>query len=295
MSDTTQKTSRLTTSAVLGKAAWRTLKLDKEMLVASVLSMLASIVLFAALVAGFIFVLPDTAMTEDASLTSNVVYYALFAVYLFVTFVVTNYFSGAVAHAALERFRGGDPTLKGSLRAASQKFGSLVAFSSVQATVGLVLNILADRLPFAGKVATWIAGAAWSVATMFAIPLIMDGKETRPLKAVRASANIFVSVWGESIFIGIGLGVIETVFTLVMATILVAGIGVSIALSSWVFGIIGGALFMLGIVLAGIVMSTLRTIVMTAAYYYATTEQLPTGFDDELVRSMFRPKKAWLQ
>ncbi len=296
MATASPKPGKFKTSTMLGKAAWRTLKLDKEMLMASVLSMLASLVLFVVFIAVLIFALPEGALAEEqSSIGNDVAYYAMLAVYLFVTYIIANYFTGAIAHAALERFRGGDPSLGGSLRAASSKFGPLAAFSGLQATVGLVLTILEDRLPLAGKVATWVAGAAWGIATMFVIPLIMDGQETRPLKAVRTSAKTFTKVWGESIFIGIGLGIIQVAFTLVMIFVLAGAVWLSIALSSWVFGIVGGALFLLGVVLAAIVMSTLRTIIMTAAYYYASTDQVPTGFDDELVRSMFRPKKAWLK
>lgn len=297
MANTNDKKGKLAASAQLTKAAWRTLKLDKELLVASLMSVLTSIVLFAAFIAAFIFVIfPNYPEAEESSsLAADLVYYGVVAVYLFVTYVAANYFSGAIAHAALQRFRGNNPTLKGSLQAASQKFGPLVAFSALQATVGLVLNILSDRLPFAGKIATWLAGAAWGIATMFAIPLIMDNKETRPLRAVRASAKTFTNIWGESIFIGIGLGILEVVVTVFMVFILVGAIGLSIAFSTWIFGLVGAALFVLGLVLIGIVLSTLRTIVMTAAYYYASTQQLPAGFDDELIRSMFRPKASWLK
>ena len=296
MSEPTPKIGKFKASTMLGKAAWRTLKLDKEMLMASVLSMLASVVLFGIFVAALIFTMPEGFLTdENVTASGDVSYYLLLAAYLFVTYLITNYFSGAIAHAALTRFRGGEPTLKGSLQAASAKFGPLAAFSGVQATVGLILNILEERLPLAGKIATWIAGAAWGIATMFVIPLIMDGKETRPLKAVKASAGTFTKVWGESIFIGIGLGIIQVIFTLLMIFFLAGTLVAAISLSSWALGIAGASIFIVVVVLAAIIMSTLRTIVMTAAYYYASTQQLPTGFDDELVRVMFRPKKKWLQ
>ena len=157
------------------------------------------------------------------------------------------------------------------------------------------LNIISDRLPIGGKIATWLVGAAWGIATMFAIPVIMDNKETRPLKTVRTSAITLKKVWGESAFIGIGLGLIEIVVTIVMMFILVGSVAISVVLSTWVYGAAAAAIFVLGIIAFGVVMSTLRTIIMTAAYYYASTDQLPAGFDDELIRSMFRPKRAWLK
>lgn len=294
----TEKLSRFSASTKLGRASWRTLQLNKELLVASVLSIVTNLVILGLLVAVLIFFIPNyTDMTVSWSddLSSNAIYYAAIAVYLFASYAVANYFSGAIAHAALDAFRGNDPTLRTSLQAASRKSGPLLAYSSLQATVGLVLTILSDRLPWAGKIATWIAGAAWDIATVFAIPLIMDNKETNPVKAVRSSAQTFKKVWGESVFIGLGIGLIEIVASVLMVFILIAAIGLSLAFSTWVFAIIGAVLFVIGIIIASTILSALRTIAMTAAYYYASTSQVPAGFDDELIRNSFRPKKAWLQ
>lgn len=297
MEQVTPRESKLAISAQLTKAAWRTLKLDKELLVASILNVITGTLCFVLFVIAAYFLLPQVLgvsfTVNNNDIVSNLVYYGVTAIYLFITYAAANFFSGAIAHAALERFRGNDPTLSGSLAAASSKLGPILAFSGLQATVGLVLNILSDRLPFAGKIATWVAGAAWGIATMFAIPVIMDGKETGPLKTVRRSAKTLTQVWGESLFVGVALGVIEIAITLFTVFALVGGIALSIALSTWVFGIIGAALFVVGLSTLMIVMMTLRTIVTTAAYYYASTQQVPAGFDGELIRSMFRPKQKW--
>lgn len=297
MEQVTPRESKLAVSAQLTKAAWRTLKLDKELLIASILNVITGAVCFALFVFVAYFALPQllgvSFTIDNNNLTTNLVYYGLTAVYLFITYVAANFFSGAIAHAALQRFRGNNPTLSGSLAAASSKLGPIVAFSGLQATVGLVLSILSDRLPFAGKIATWIAGAAWGIATMFAIPVIMDGKESGPLKTVRYSAKTLTQVWGESLFVGVALGLIETVVTIFSVFVLVGGIALSLTLSTWVFGIIGATLFIVGLSTLVVIMMTLRTIVTTAAYYYASTQQVPAGFDGELVRSMFRPKQKW--
>jgi hypothetical protein len=297
--DTPKQDSKMTVSTKLTKAAWRTLKLDKEILWAGILSMLVSLLLFALMIGGVTLIMYQAygsgAEMDENSVAGNAVFYVIIGIFLFVSYAVANYFSGAVAHAALKRFRGEDPTLRGSLGASAKKIGSLTAYSGLQATVGLVLNIISDRLPIGGKIATWLVGAAWGIATMFAIPVIMDNKETRPLKTVRTSAITLKKVWGESAFIGIGLGLIEIVVTIVMMFILVGSVAISVVLSTWVYGAAAAAIFVLGIIAFGVVMSTLRTIIMTAAYYYASTDQLPAGFDDELIRSMFRPKRAWLK
>lgn len=295
---TTNKEGKISASMKLAKVAWRTLKLDKELLIVSVIGLVIDICIFVAFIVSLLLIVPSLTSTEPITgqdLTSNIICYLLIAIYLFTALTVENFFSGAISHAALERFRGGDPTVRSSLSAASKKTGPIIALSGLQATVGLVLQILGDRLPFAGKVATVIAGAAWGIATMFSIPIIMDGKETGPIKTVRHSAKTFTNIWGESIFIGLGLGLIEIAFGVIMGLVLIGGIALSIALSTWLYTIIAGTILIIGILVVSTMLSTLNIIIMTAAYHYASTNAIPAGFDDELIRSMFKPKKQWLR
>lgn len=296
----TKPMGKFAASTKLTRAAWRTLMLNKELFVASLLSMAVSVAVFIVFVVliAVLVISSDSTVASAATeygIASDALIYASMAIYLFISFAIANYFSGAIAHAALVQFRGQDPTLKESLAAAYSKAGPLLAFSGLQATVGLILNILSDRLPFAGKIATWIAGAAWSVASMFALPIIMDNKETNPLKVVRHSSQIFTKVWGESTFIGVGLGLIGIAIGVFMFFILAGGVALSVIYMTWVFGAIGAGLFLIGLMIFGVVLSALSTIVKSAAYYYASTNQLPAGFDEELIRSVFRPKKAWLK
>lgn len=65
-------------------------------------------------------------------------------------------------------------------------------------------------------------------------------------------------------------------------------------LDSLSIGITGIVFIFIVISAYALIVSTLKTILMTAAYYYATTDKLPAGFDEELIRTMFRPKKKWL-
>lgn len=296
-STSTKPMSKIAASSKLTRAAWRTLMLNKELFIVSLLSLAVSLVLLTTLVLVFVFssglILTDNSV--EFSLPGDLINYAILAMYLFISYAIANYFSGAIAYAALIKFRGQDPTLKKALYAATKKAGPLLAFSGLQATVGLILNILSDRLPFAGKIATLIAGAAWSVATMFALPVIMDNKETKPLETVRHSSRIFTKIWGESVFIGLGLGIISVGVSIIMFVVLFSGVALSVIYSNWAFGVISFVLFLAGLMFYSLVLTTLTTIVKTAAYYYASTNQLPTGFDEELIRNVFKPKKAWLK
>lgn len=291
------KEGKMNASFKLVRAAWRTLMLDKELVGLSVLAMALQMVIFAAFIVVGIFVMPQVFVDTSENGVWDWRYYVLLAVYFLSVYLVANVFNGAISHAALQRFRGSDPTFGSALAASRQKFGVLFQFTALQATVGLVLNILAERLPFAGKIATALTGAAWNVATMFALPVIMDNRETKPFAVVKTSAKTFLAVWAESVFIGLSLGAISVAVSVLLMAVMLGFLGYGFASESGVFigiGLIVLVVWMLAVVIFSLVLSALKQIVMTAAYYYATTQQIPAGFDEELVRSMFKPKKKWL-
>ena len=291
----TKNEDKLSASAKVTRAAWRVMMLDKELIGISSMSMFINIIMFAVFVYAGFFLLPGSFITEAGqSWTFDVQYYLLVAAYLVVAYLVTNFFSGAISHGAFRRFDGENPTMKGSLLAASKKSGVLIKYTGLQVTVGMLYTILMDRLPFAGKIATILADMTWSVATMFAIPVIMSSDEANPLRVVKKSARTFAAIWAESVFIGITLTALSVVATMGVMAVVLALFGLGLAFAS-------GALLLASVVLLfgtfvaiALLASALNQIAMTAAYYYATTGKVPAGFDEELIRKMFRPKKKWL-
>jgi hypothetical protein len=295
----TKKESKMSASVKVTRAAWRVMMLDKEVIGIGAISMLINIFVFMFYVAVAFFVLPMTVGHENGAMTlSGPVeewkYYVLLAIYLMTAYFVTNFFGGAISHAAFRRFDGEDPTARQALVAAKSKTGAILKYTGLQVTVGLVLSIIADRVPFAGKIAVWLAGAAWGVASMFSIPVIMSSDETNPVKVVKKSAKTFVDIWAESVFIGISLGVISIISTIAMMVVVLGLFAASIALESVGLAILAAIFLFASFAGIALLTNTLQQIVMTAAYYYASTGCIPAGFDEELVRSMFRPKKKWL-
>lgn len=292
------KEGKLSASVKVTRAAWRVMMLDKEVIAIGALSAFINILIFAAYVAVAIFIFPATFSTEnDAAAVSwsfDWKYYALLALYLVTTYFVTNFFAGAISHAAFRRFDGENPTARQALAAARSKAGVLLKYTGLQTTVGLILSIIADRVPFAGKIAVWLVGAAWSVATMFAIPVIMSGDETNPVKVVKKSAKTFVAIWAESVFVGIALGALSIVVTLGAAVLAIGLFTIAATFQSVTLAVVAAVIVFAMLVGIALLFNVLQQIAMTAAYYYASTGKVPAGFDEELVRAMFRPKKKWL-
>lgn len=306
--ETTQHNlSRWATSKSLARSAWRVLKLDNKLAKIPLLSALATLTLAA--IAGLV-VLFTTRYTQTGSdftvagplVSASWVALLFYAVVYFALTFVGVYFSAALIAGLLERYKGGAPTVRSALAAAHAHRVSLLKFSMLTGTVGYVLQAVEEHSPLAGRVATWVVGAAWSVASMFAVPVIVSGKEeVGPLAATRQSVEIIKKTWGESAILTVGVGLVAALttglFVFVMAALGFIGSIVLTAVhaSSVAVGVGAGALgfvAVLGICGLALLFTLLSAVVKAAIYHYATTGETPAGFERDIIRSSFTTSKA---
>lgn len=283
------------------KSAWRVLKLDKELVVLPVLSGVFGLMAIVGTVAAAMLGAHYLTGASIADTASNAAgedawsYAVLFVIYLLTAFIV-NFFGAAITFGAIERFRGNDPTVRKSIAAAKRHTASIAGFSLLTATIGFVLQTLEERVPFAGKIAVWLVHASWSVASMFAVPVIvMSDKPTGPIEATRKSVDIIKKAWGETAVSQIGIGIIQVVaifgwISLYMAAIVIISAVQPEALSLAMIWIT--ALAILGLVITSVIFSALASIAKAAIYHFATTGESPEMFDKQLLREAMTPKKA---
>jgi hypothetical protein len=179
------------------------------------------------------------------------------------------------------------------MRAAWKRADSIVLYSVFAGTVGYVLQILEQRLPLAGKIGVWLVNAAWSVATFFAIPVIVTSEvHVGPLDSVRQSVGLIKKVWGESAVSQLAIGLISLLATLVYGFLLV-GLVVGFAAAGWAPVAIGlSALGFMGLFALVVVFNVLISISKAAVYHYAVTGESPETFNRELLQTAMTPKKA---
>jgi len=293
----------------LARASWSTLKLDKELVAFPMYSSLMAFAWFIFMVvvsvgvfAGLAFIASHGDMSVFMAANppatwprwaDDVIGTILGAISLFGLLVIGNYYTAALVAAAIHRFEGGDPTVKYGLERARAQLPSIVKYSLLQATVITVLRNLEERLPLIGKITAWIIDVAWSVATMFAIPVIVMSKEPiGPITAVRESATVFKKTWAKNFTGGLTMGLIflAAIFGLFVVSMTIGG--ALAAVTPWTLTLtvpVFAALFVIVIS----IMSALNGIFIAALYHYATTGESPVQFDKDLLHAAFRPKKGW--
>ncbi len=135
------------------------------------------------------------------------------------------FFNVALAGAAAASFDGRPIGVREALAISWRRVGRIAQWSLLAAGVGLVLDQLASRIPGAGRLASWLLGAAWSLATIFAVPLLaLEG--AGPLATAKESVHLIKSKWGEGITGLASIGAWTVFATIPVAVLLGVGIAV---------------------------------------------------------------------
>ena len=214
----------------------------------------------------------------------------MFLIY-FVTFSIGTFFNAALIACAMNRFNGEDSSARAGLAVALKRLPQILAWSLLNATVGMLLQMLKERAGWIGRIILGFVGMGWAIATFFVTPvLVVEG--VGPFKAVKRSMQVLKKTWGESLVSQVGVGVVMgfIAFGTLMVFLLVGG-GLSLALESpWPIAVLG-PLGLLAMMLVVLVSSTLKTILVAACYRYAATGLVPEQFDGATLRTMFGSKK----
>jgi hypothetical protein len=276
--------SRFARSWRLAKDSWAILKADRSLLAFPIVGSITAVIAFAIVVA------PGVGLAAAADTFWPVIPFALVALYL--TTFVTIYCGVGLAAATAQVMDGQNATLSSGLAAARPHLGKIAKWALVQATVGLLLNLLqslADSdngiLKIVGLILTLLVSVAWTLASFFVIPLLAF-EDLGPGDALKRSVAIIKEHWGESVIGSAAIGGIVFLAGFLPAVALIflgvaAGGAVAIALI---------AIAVILLVIASVVGNTLSQVFRVALYRYVTGQGEAPGFASEDLERAFRPK-----
>lgn len=276
---------RLGRSFKLFKESVAVLRQDKEILLFPALSGIVGLVALASMVFGGLALGVFAGLAGgDVERVPGLGYVLLFVWYV-VTWTITLYFNVATIACARIRLEGGDPVVADGFRAANANVGAILMWAVVSATVGVLLQVVADRLKFVGVLLQRLLGAAWSIATFFIVPVLIF--EKRPVTdSVKRSTQIVRETWGESLAGSVGIGFFG--FLLAIPGIALPILGGMAGGGEWL--LVGLAVMVVYWLFLATAFSALNGIFRTALYLYATTQKAPAAFSPELVTRAFVPR-----
>jgi hypothetical protein len=218
-------------------------------------------------------------MAENA-VGETLSYVILFSFYL-VNYFVIVFFNVALVFAARRVFNQEEVTLREAINFSSSRLGSILQWSVLAATVGVILNMMQEKMGGLGKIVAGLIGIVWSIATYFVVPVIAF-EDLPPIEAVKRSGQIIREKWGESLAANFGFGVF---FILGYLAIIAS----SFLLGYLVHPVAGIAAGILAAIVLHTAVAAAKTVFLAAVYQHLNHE--PYGdFRGETLDSVFIQK-----
>jgi hypothetical protein len=267
---------------VLTKQSWAVLCNDRSLAIFPILS---TIIALMALVAVWLPTAVLTGLFFDIVDDNNPIFGVASVVTCFVTTFIGIFFNVALASCAARSLRGEDTRVGEGFAAAMRRMGPILGWTAVAGTVGVLLSTARARL-LAAQLAVWIVGAAWEVASFFAIPVIaVEG--TGPWRSLKRSVEVVKARWGEGATGAAAIAVVSVLVALPLAFVAFAGVYALSSEGFSIFGFVAAAVGVAAVIVVSIISSALNGIFRVAVYLYGVTGQAPATFDAALVRSAF--------
>jgi hypothetical protein len=274
---------RLKRSFTLVGASAQVLRQDKHLMLFPIISAFALLLVLAA------FALPLLGMHSIDGIGRGGAYSAAFLFYI-VQYFVIFYFNTALVGAVMIRLDGGSPTLGDGLRLANERFGAILGYAVISATVGVILRAIQERVGFIGRIVAGLLGAGWAVATFLVVPVIVSG-ERGAMASISESTALLKRTWGENVAGQVGLNVAFSLlyFGLVAGAVMLALLLATTAAAPLLYLLVAVVVVVafLGCML---VHATLTGIYSAVLYRYAVGGSDAPGFDRDALASAFQQK-----
>jgi Family of unknown function (DUF6159) len=283
------KMGKFKASRILFSESWAVLRQDKEILWFPVISAILSIISLVVVSVFFYYLMLRNNFDfskfggEGAVLNASDKFYLysfIFVCYIFVLFIV-NFFQSGLFTIVQARFSGNNLSFKEGFSGAKRNVGKIFVWSLISATVGVILQIIANSSKKLGQIVASLLGTAWNILTYFSLPALVVGG-FGVLDSFKESASMIRRTWGETFILNFGVSAVLTVATFVVF-VFSAGLVFLFPSAGMLVGVI--IFFIIFAVCISVLSSTLNSIFKLALYNYARTGQVPVGFSPDVIKS----------
>lgn len=283
------KMGKLKASKIILLESWAVLKQDREILWFPVISAILSVISMIAISSFFYYLMLRNNFDfskfggEDAVLnaTDKVYLYSfMFVCYIFTLFIM-NFFQSGLFTIVQARFSGNNLSFSEGMNGAKKNIGKIFLWSLISATVGVILQIIANTSKKLGQIIASLLGTAWNILTYFSLPALVIGNLS-VVDSFKESASVIRKTWGETFILNFGVSAILTLVTF-LVFVFSAGLVFIFPSAGMLIGVI--IFFIIFVVCISILSSTLNSIFKLALYNYARTGQVPVGFSSDVIKS----------
>lgn len=280
----------------LAKECWRILMLDKEMLAFPALSTVTTLVVFALIAYPFwasgYFEQPEVVHIDPGQIfnLSILLKYALITIVpTYIIYVIMTFFNAGLITCAFIRLCGDDPILADGFHVAWKRLPQIFTWSILAASVGLLLRLIKGKNNILRSMLSGALSLGWRVASFFAIPVIV-AEEKGAIDALKRSGQLVKKNWGEALTLEVGLSVLG--IPAAIPTMIMIGLAGYTSAFSPALSITFIVLAVVYTFIISLVFSTLDAIAKAALYMFASGDQVPENFNNEILQTMIKRNNA---
>src|SRR5581483_5880547 len=228
---------------------------------------------------------------------TNVTYSPAAVAYLVLLYLVSmflaTFFNVAFYNEILAALTGKPVSLSRGLKFACSRYQAILMWTLFAGLVGLIIKAMEQKLDIVGKIIARMIGVAWSVASVFVIPIIVrDQQSVNPVNMLRKSAQTLKRTWGEALIVyaGIAFGNLIVVFG---SLILLGGaVYVSIQANNYVLLAVAVGVWLMGLLVWSYLMNVAGLVYKGALYLYAAEGVIPAPYNREMLDAAWKFKKS---
>ncbi len=227
---------------------------------------------------------------EAAAQEFKPVFYGYGAVVYLASMFIATFFNVAFYHETMRALAGESISLRRGWEFAFSRLGAIVCWSLLAGVVGLIIKAIEERMGWLGRIVMGFVGTAWSVAAVFAIPIIVRRSDRNPIAVLRDSAVLLKRTWGEALvgFVGFQLATALIVVGLILGLGAAVVVGFLLHLSWFPFLLL--AVGIVGIVATGIFLGVATDVYRCALYLYASEGVVPGPYTTEMMNAGWKVK-----
>jgi hypothetical protein len=223
----------------------------------------------------------DTSEHPAVAHASPLVSLCWLAIY-FVSMFLATFFNVAFYSQIIAALNGQGVSFRRGLSMARSRLPSILVWTLLAGLVGWIISKIEERLPFAARLVTGLIGLAWSVAAVFAIPVIIQEQPMHnPIKILQQSAMTLKRTWGEGLigYLGFSAGSV-VIFFCSLLPLLLAGVLALLFRSVWLI-VIAGVIWVFGLLFMAYVSGVASQVFRCALYLYAAEGVVPEPYTQE--------------
>jgi hypothetical protein len=198
----------------------------------------------------------------------------------------------AFNHEILEALAGRSVSIRKGLAAACARWKPILLWTLLVGSIGLVIRALEERFSFLGRLVAGFIGLAWSVASIFAIPiLVRETSISNPFEVLSKSARTIKATWGEMLAGYLGMQGTNLMFLWGSILLWVATGTLAIVLSNAWFLLLVGIPWVVSLITYGYLSGIASRVYLCALYLYASEGVVPGPYDASMMTGAFKVKK----